>query len=449
MPTDRPRNSQGYLHRTAWLGLGTLVAALLPTAAVWGQPQGSPAPFQGDYSTHARDLQVTVAQADSSQSPPDPQAGDSRPPSRRFKIGLGSLTRKPTVLRGANRQQVALVGRDRLSGGPNLHFRTRLTESQALTLETQPGLTGELLNVELAYTNSFGNPKQQFSLQAFNQRSRSPSFENGETGVDLPNGDAPWVDRLGGGVEYQRQFGGSLRAAAGVNYQRIAIRDGIISPDLQPIDELGNPLTADNDGDDTLLVLAIAGTYDSVDAPRFPTKGTRIRLGLDRTIPVGDADLDFTRLEANLRQFVPFRIYRSPIGPQVLSLNFQAGTTLGDELPAYEAFNLGGTQSVRGFERGEVGSGDSFILASAELRLPIFRQWDTDFGVDLFVDYGDDLGTAEEVIGQPANVRDKPGDGLGYGFGVFANLPLGLVGLQLGFNDEGGSEFHVRFSDNR
>ena len=465
MPISQPCNALSYPNRTVRIGLGALAATLLQSAPVWGQPQIPPisAPLARDYSTQARDLQTVptqLAQANPSQTPSDapaaPQSDDARSGNfKRFGIGLGSRARKPTILRGANRQQVALPGRDRLVGGPDLFLSTRLADNQAVVLEVQPGVTGELLNAELTYNHSFDSsfdsesPKQQLSLQIFNQRSRSPAFENGNIGVDLPNGDAPWVDRLGGGVEYHRRLGRALGAAVGVNYQRVAIRDGIISPDLQPIDELGNPLTVDDDGDDILLMFAIAGTYDTVDVPQFPTKGTRIRLGLDQSIPVGEANLDFTRLEANLRQFFPLRLYRSQIGPQVLSLNLQAGTALGDDLPPYEAFNLGGSESVRGFDRGEVGSGDSFILASAELRLPILRKWNTDFGVDLFVDYGDDLETGDDVIGQPAIVRDKPGDGLGYGFGVFANLPVGLLNLQIGFNDDGGSEFHVRFSGDR
>ena len=79
-------------------------------------------------------------------------------------------------------------------------------------------------------------------------------------------------------------------------------------------------------------------------------------------------------------------------GPQALAFNVQAGTIIGD-LPPYEAFVLGGTNFVRGFPDGEVGSGRSFVQATAEYRFPIFSV----VGGALFFDYGTTLGTDDNV----------------------------------------------------
>jgi outer membrane protein insertion porin family len=51
----------------------------------------------------------------------------------------------------------------------------------------------------------------------------------------------------------------------------------------------------------------------------------------------------------------------------MLALRGKAGAILGD-LPSYEAFPIGGTNSVRGYGEGGVGSGRYFVEGSAELR---------------------------------------------------------------------------------
>jgi outer membrane protein insertion porin family len=45
----------------------------------------------------------------------------------------------------------------------------------------------------------------------------------------------------------------------------------------------------------------------------------------------------------------------------------KAGAVIGD-LPPYEAFPLGGTNSVRGYAEGGVGAGRCSVEASTELR---------------------------------------------------------------------------------
>jgi outer membrane protein insertion porin family len=110
-------------------------------------------------------------------------------------------------------------------------------------------------------------------------------------------------------------------------------------------------------------------------------------------------------------------------------------------LPPYEAFSLGGTTSVRGYEDGDVGSGRSFVQASAEYRFPIISI----IGGGIFADYGSDLGTGSSVPGNPAGVRGKPGSGFGYGAGVRVQSPLGSIRIDYGINSigEGRIQFGI------
>jgi outer membrane protein insertion porin family len=143
------------------------------------------------------------------------------------------------------------------------------------------------------------------------------------------------------------------------------------------------------------------------------------------------------RLRGNYSQFMPVNLFNST-QPQVFALNLQAGTVVGD-LPPYETFNLGGSNSVRGYDGGKVGSGRSYVLASAEYRFPIFPI----AGGVIFADFATDLGSGDTVIGEPANVRNKPGSGFGYGAGVRVDSPLGLIRADLGINDQGESRVHI------
>lgn len=55
----------------------------------------------------------------------------------------------------------------------------------------------------------------------------------------------------------------------------------------------------------------------------------------------------------------------------VTSLCSTGGIIFGD-LPPYEAFPIGGTNSVRGYSEGGVGSGRSYVAGTAELHYPIY-----------------------------------------------------------------------------
>jgi outer membrane protein insertion porin family len=93
---------------------------------------------------------------------------------------------------------------------------------------------------------------------------------------------------------------------------------------------------------------------------------------------------------------------------------------------------------VRGYDAGNVGSGRSYVLASAEYRFPIIQA----LGGVLFADYASDLGSGDTIVGNPAGTRGKPGSGFGYGAGVRFDSPLGLLRADYGLNDQGESRLH-------
>ncbi|MFB2939460.1 BamA/TamA family outer membrane protein [Aerosakkonemataceae cyanobacterium BLCC-F154] len=366
-----------------------------------------------------------------------------------FSFGFGSILGEPTILNGPTRKVVVAAESTTL---PNIaiagYLQQRIGDNQRVVLEAVGGLG--LLGVDLSYSIAPTSLPGVFSLNVFSQQSRVPAFAEGEREVELPGGDEPWVDRLGGGIEYSQSLAPQLQMALGFNYQRVAIRDGAFTSDVSPRDEFGNPLSFSNDGIDVLLTLNFAGLYDTTDNPSYATSGSRIKFGVDQSIPVGDSSITYTRFAANLSQFFPVKLLNFTEGPQTFILNFQAGTMLGD-VPPYEAFILGGSSSIRGYSKGEVTTSRSFIQATAEYRFPIFSftalSQPFDVSGSVFVDYGSDLGTADNVTGEPGVVRDKPGDGWGYGFGFNARSSFGLIRLEFAWNDRGGNEIFFVIGD--
>ncbi|MBF2085580.1 BamA/TamA family outer membrane protein [Thermoleptolyngbya sp. C42_A2020_037] len=308
--------------------------------------------------------------------------------------------------------------------------------NQRLGAEVQFGQRDLLFDISFTDPWIAGDPNRtSYTVNAFSRRSIPLVFQGGETEVTLENGDRPRVRRIGGGVTFGRPLGNGWRATAGLQYQNIRLQDS--DGDLAPVDELGNQLSFSESGTDDILLVQLSASQDRRDSAVAPTRGYNLRISTDQSIPVGQGNIFFNRLRGSYSRYFPVDITDFTEGPETLAFNVQGGVVLGD-LPPYEAFSLGGTDSVRGYEAGDVGSGRAFVLGTVEYRFPIFSI----VGGVLFVDVGSDLGTGSDVPGQPAVVRDKPGTGIGFGLGIRVQSPIGAIRVDLGFNDEGDSRIH-------
>ncbi len=354
---------------------------------------------------------------------------------------------EPTALRGPLRPDVTDTVSNRAVGF-SIGAYGGLADIGNSNQSVAVGIVGGVnaLGLELDYTYRLDN-RSGLAANFANQRGVETEFDNGEINIDTPNGADPWVHRLGGGVEYFREISPALSGAVGLSYQRITVRDDIFSDNTFALDELGNPLTVSDSGADDLLTINLVGDLDYRDNPIDPGRGSRLLFGMDQSIPVGNASIFFNRISANYTYFMPLNLFGFAPGNRTLVLNAQGGTILGDA-PPYETFSLGGPNSIRGYERGEVSSGRSFLQATAEYRFPIanfsaLRQ-DINLGGTLFTDFGSDLGSGSTVIGTPAESRDKPGSGFGGGFGLRAVTGFGTGRAELGINDQG--DINVLFS---
>jgi outer membrane protein insertion porin family len=309
--------------------------------------------------------------------------------------------------------------------------------AQTLSANVQTGTTGLL--GELNFTDPWiaTDPhRTSYTVDAFARRSTSFIFGGGKTPLFVPGttNDTPTILRTGGGITFNRPLDSdpynpsSWRGSLGVQYQRVSTRD-VNGGSIVTKDAGGNDLSFSKTGQDDLLMLQLGLTQDARNSSTDPTQGTLLKMGIDQSVPVGLGNIKMTKAKASFTQYVPVKLTNFTAGSQSFLFNIQGGTILGD-LPPYEAFSLGGTSGVRGYEDGDVGSGRSYIQATAEYRFPIVSI----VGGELFADYGTDLGTGSSVPGNPAGARGKPGNGFGYGAGLRVQSPIGSLRLDYAIN---------------
>jgi len=318
--------------------------------------------------------------------------------------------------------------------------------AQKLGAELQIGTRSDIL-FDLNFTDPWiaTDPNRtSYTANIFQRRSTSLIFDGGKTPAFIPNTtDIPRIRRQGGGVTFSRPLNGdpfsdsTWRGSLGLQYQRVAIQD-VDGRSIVPRDSRGNELTFSKTGQDDLLMVQLGITQDLRNSFVDPTQGTLLKLGLDQSVPIGLGNIFMTRARVSYTNYTPVKLLDFTPGSQALVFNVQGGTIVGD-LPPYEAFSLGGTSSVRGFEDGDVGSGRSYAQATAEYRFPLISI----VGGTLFADYGSDLGTGNSVPGNPAGVRSKPGSGFGYGAGIRVNSPIGPIRIDYAFNNR--SESRIQF----
>ena len=311
--------------------------------------------------------------------------------------------------------------------------RTFARTPQRLAVELQPSLRGIQYDVQFVSPYVAAEDRLGYSVRAFGDRRTSEIFNED---IDLPNGNRVREIRRGGNLRFTRPLG-DWRSTLGLNYTNISTRDRNLN--IARRDELGNPLTFSGSGVDELYTVSFGAIRDRRDNPFNPTSGSILSLSTEQSIPLGRGNIVSNRLLANYIQYVPITllgISESEALPEMLAFNLQGGTVIGD-LPPTEAFRLGGRNSVRGYDSGDIGSGRSYFLASGEYRFPVGR----DVGGVIFVDFASDLGTGDSVLGKPASVRDKPGTGAGVGLGVRVRSPVGLLRLDVGVSDSGEIKF--------
>jgi outer membrane protein insertion porin family len=238
-------------------------------------------------------------------------------------------------------------------------------------------------------------------------------------------GPSVYVTRIVSGIEYGRPLGMGWQGSLGVNWQQAKCVDDHNKPLTH--DMYGGPLMINrgNKGRDTMALGTIRVAYSA------PSGDTELVASMEQAVPLQRDWLNFNRFTLRADKGIP-------LGPLRLWVSGKGGAIVGD-LPPYEAFPIGGTNSVRGYNEGGVGSGRNYLSGIAEIHFPLIQSLQG----SLFCDYGSDLGSGHTVPGDPAGSRQKPGAGFGAGAGVRFDTPIGPLRLEYAMNDAKKRRFHL------
>ncbi len=178
-------------------------------------------------------------------------------------------------------------------------------------------------------------------------------------------------------------------------------------------------------------------TYDTRDTIVNTRRGILARISLEESIGFG-AD-SFGKLYGMLKKFVP-------VGRKsTLVLAARAGGKIHGDMPEFAAFALGGPYSIRGFNISEVGTGNGFMMGTAEFRTPIpfmdrltTNTFLNNVRLAAFMDAGTIFG--DTITNK---LYDRPGYAITAGVGLRIFIPgLGPINLDyaIPFTNTGGKD---------
>lgn len=227
-------------------------------------------------------------------------------------------------------------------------------------------------------------------------------------------------------VDYSRPLRPKWSGTGGISFQRAGPLQRDENGQIKIADMYGAPLTFSGKAYDDMLLAKLETMY----ADSGEHGSSMLVFNMEQGLPVLPEWLFFNRLNIRAR-------HEMRIGLAHCIASFSGGKVIGDLAP-HEAFAIGGTNSVRGYEEGAVGSGRSCAVSSVEISVPMFGPVEG----AIFGDYGTDFGSGQTVPGDPAGARNKPGNGYGYGAGIRVDSPLGPLRLEYALNNQGLRRFH-------
>ena len=178
----------------------------------------------------------------------------------------------------------------------------------------------------------------------------------------------------------ERRFGGEatvahrmkknkhLTSTFSLGVEHIDVREGDFNKIASMFERYGVPISerAKQLDGGLFMSLSPALIYDSRDSGAVTRKGTIASIRFSEELGLIDFDKTHGKLSGTIKHYIP-------IGKKS-SLSFMArggGKIHGDNMPDVMAYRLGGPYTIRGFKMSGVGTGDAFIMGSAEFATPI------------------------------------------------------------------------------
>ncbi|MBE7710721.1 MAG: hypothetical protein E7Z92_01130 [Cyanobacteria bacterium SIG31] len=169
--------------------------------------------------------------------------------------------------------------------------------------------------------------------------------------------------------------------------------------------------------------------YSSLDSVENPREGIVAQARFTEALGVTDFNRTNGRLSGAITKFFP--VFKK----SSFSLTAKGGIKVhGDEMPEVMAFRLGGPYTIRGYRMNGVGTGESFLMGSAELATPLpfvdKLKWDfvKKMRLTFFVDAGKVFNpTVTNVL------FDRPEHAITAGIGLRVYIPdVGPISVDYG-----------------
>ncbi len=113
------------------------------------------------------------------------------------------------------------------------------------------------------------------------------------------------------------------------------------------------------------MSLSPALIYDTRDSATVTRHGTMASLRFDENIGLNGFNKSHGKLTGMIKQYIPLGKKSS------LSFTVKGGGRIHGNMPEVMAYRLGGPYTVRGYKMSGVGTGNAFIMGSAEFATPI------------------------------------------------------------------------------
>ena len=186
------------------------------------------------------------------------------------------------------------------------------------------------------------------------------------------------------------------------------------------------------------LSLSPAIMYDTRDSALNPRNGVLASIRYDQAFCLDEFNRTNGKLSGMIKRFFPVASKSS------FSLTAKAGGKIfGDHMPEVMAFRLGGPYTVRGYKINGVGTGDAFVMGSAELATPVFflDRLKVNFFQNLRLTFFVDAG---KVFGSSITdkIYDRPLSAITAGAGLRVFIPgVGPLSIDYGIplTNPGGS----------
>ena len=176
--------------------------------------------------------------------------------------------------------------------------------------------------------------------------------------------------------------------------------------------------------------LAPSLIYDTRDTTINPRNGVLASIRFDQNIGLDEISNTHGKLTASIKKYYPVMKKSS------FSLTGRAGGRLYGDMPEVMAYRLGGPYTVRGFRMSEVGTGDGFMMASAELLTPLLfldRIEKVKFLDNVRLAFFADAG---KMFSQSVSDKmyNRPGEAISVGVGLRVFVPgIGPLSVDWGY----------------